>query len=157
MDISEVARRAGLPSSTVRFYANKGLITAINAAGERRRFTPEVLDQLALIALGRAGGLSLDEIAAMLPADGAPRVDRRRLLEKADEIDAMVKRLKAMSQGLRHAAQCPAPRHMQCPKFRLLLNAAAAGKLKPPAAAPAQAIQRLSAGPDRPASGAHGD
>jgi DNA-binding transcriptional MerR regulator len=157
MDISEVSRRAGLPSSTVRFYANKGLITAIGAAGERRRFTPGVLDQLALIALGRAGGLSLDEIAAMLPADGAPRVDRRRLLEKADEIDATVKRLKAMSQGLRHAAQCPAPSHMQCPKFRQLLKAAAAGRLKPPTAEPAQAIQRFSAGPDSPASGARGD
>ena len=70
MDISDVARRTGLPASTLRFYEKKGLITAVSQAGERRRFAPDVLDQLALIALGQAGGLSLDEISAMLPVDG---------------------------------------------------------------------------------------
>lgn len=129
MDISEVAQRTGLPSSTVRFYEKKGLITAISAAGERRRFAPDVLDQLALIALGQAGGLSLDEIQAMLPADAAPQVDRQVLLAKAEQIDATVKRLRAMSKGLRHAAECPAASHAQCPTFQRLLKAAA-GRLK---------------------------
>ncbi|MDR0214111.1 MAG: helix-turn-helix domain-containing protein [Comamonas sp.] len=131
MDISEVSRCTGLPSSTVRFYAKKGLISAISAAGERRRFQPEVLDQLALIALGQAGGLSLDEIAAMLTPGGTPRVDRLLLRKKADEIDATVRHLQAMSQGLRHAAECSAPSHMQCPKFQRLIKAAATGRLKP--------------------------
>ncbi|WP_425274715.1 MerR family DNA-binding transcriptional regulator [Pseudomonas allii] len=45
MDISEVARRTGLPSSTVRFYEKVGLITATSAPGERRHFRPAVLDQ----------------------------------------------------------------------------------------------------------------
>ena len=39
----------------------------------------------------------------------------------------MVKRLKAMSEGLRHAAVCPAPSHVACPSFQRLLKAAAAG------------------------------
>jgi len=129
MDISEVARRTGLPASTLRFYENKGLIKAVSAAGERRRFAPGVLDQLALIALGQAGGLSLDEIQAMLSPDGALRVDRQLLLDKADSIDAAIKRLRAMSQGLRHAAVCPAANHAQCPTFQRLLKAAA-GRLK---------------------------
>ena len=47
MDISEVARRTGLASSTVRFYEKTGLIKATSSAGERRRFAPDVLDQLA--------------------------------------------------------------------------------------------------------------
>ena len=129
MDISEVARRTGLPASTLRFYESKGLIKAVSAAGERRRFAPGVLDQLALIALGQAGGLSLDEIQAMLSAAGALRVDRNLLLAKADSIDATVKRLRAMSQGLRHAAECPAANHAQCPTFQRLLKAAA-GRVK---------------------------
>ncbi len=129
MDISEVARRTGLPSSTVRFYEKTGLITATSCAGERRHFRPEVLDQLALIALGQAGGLSLEEIRTMLPAKGLLQIDRQVLLDKADSIDATVKRLKAMSQGLRHAAECPAPDHAQCPNFQRLLKVAA-GKLK---------------------------
>lgn len=129
MDISEVARRTGLPASTLRFYESKGLIKAVSAAGERRRFAPGVLDQLALIALGQAGGLSLDEIQAMLSLEGALRVDRKLLLAKADSIDATVKRLRAMSQGLRHAAECPAANHAQCPTFQRLLKAAA-GRVK---------------------------
>lgn len=129
MDISEVARRTGLPASTLRFYESKGLIKAVSAAGECRRFAPGVLDQLALIALGQAGGLSLDEIQAMLSPEGAWRVDRKLLLAKADSIDATVKRLRAMSQGLRHAAECPAANHAQCPTFQRLLKAAA-GRVK---------------------------
>ncbi|HAK92326.1 MAG TPA: MerR family transcriptional regulator, partial [Massilia timonae] len=69
----------------------------------------EVLDRLALIALGQAAGLSLDEIQAMFGAGAQPEIDRRMLAAKADEIDALVLRLTAMSKGLRHAAACPAP------------------------------------------------
>lgn len=130
MDIAEVARRTGLPSSTLRFYENKGLIVASRAAGGRRHFAADVLDQLGLIALGQAGGLSLDEIQTMLSPQGATRVDRAGLLAKADEIDATVKRLRAMSKGLRHAAACPAVSHAECPTFQRLLKVAAAGRLK---------------------------
>ncbi len=130
MDISEVARRTGVPASALRFYEKKGLISAISPVGERRRFAPDVLDQLALIALGQAGGLSLDEIRAMLSPAGAPQVDRSVLAAKADEIGATIKRLKAMSQGLRHAAECPSPSHEQCPTFQRLMKLAAATRLK---------------------------
>jgi DNA-binding transcriptional MerR regulator len=130
MDISEVARRTGVPASTLRFYEKKGLISATRSSGKRRHFAPDVLDQLGLIALGQAGGLSLDEIGAMLSPSGAPRVDRNLLVAKADEIDATIKRLRAMSQGLRHAAECPAPSHAQCATFQRLVKVAAAARLK---------------------------
>lgn len=146
MDISEVARRTGLPSSTVRFYEKRGLIKATSSAGERRRFAPDVLDQLALIALGQAGGLSLDEIGAMLPAEGALQVDRKVLLAKADSIDATIKRLRAMSQGLRHAAECPAPSHAECPTFQRMLKAAT-GKLKHNRATTVSVVKSRSATP----------
>lgn len=97
--------------------------------GERRRFAPGVLDQLALIALGQSAGFSLDEIRSMFLPGGEPHIDRQLLSAKADELDAMVKRLKAMSNGLRHAAACPAESHAQCPSFQRLLKAAADGAL----------------------------
>lgn len=130
MDIAEVAKRAGVPASTLRYYEEKGLIASIGRQGLRRRFAPEVLDQLALIALGRAAGFSLDDIGSMFSADGQPAIDRRMLAAKADEIDGMIKRLKAMSKGLRHAAVCPAPSHGECPTFQRLLRAAASGALE---------------------------
>lgn len=130
MDISEVARRTGVPASTLRYYEKKGLISATRGSGERRHFASDVLGQLGLIALGQAGGLSLDEIGAMLSPAGLPQVDRHLLMAKADEIDATIKRLRAMSEGLRHAAQCPAPSHAQCPTFQRLVKVAAAARLK---------------------------
>lgn len=130
MDIAEVARRTGIPAHTLRFYESKGLISSVAPRGARRQFGPAVLDQLALIALGQAGGLSLEEIGAMLSPRGEPMVDRQVLANKADEIDATIEQLKAISRGLRHAAACPAPSHAQCPTFQRLLKAAAAGALK---------------------------
>lgn len=130
MDISEVARRSGVPASALRYYERKGLIASLEREGARRQFAPAVLDQLALVALGQAAGFSLDEIRTMFTPQGEPSIDRSMLSAKADELDRMVKRLKAMSDGLRHAAACPAPSHAQCPSFQKLLKAAAAGALE---------------------------
>jgi DNA-binding transcriptional MerR regulator len=132
LDIAEVARRSGTPASALRFYEQKGLIRSIGRRGLRRMFDPQVLEQLALIALGRAGGFSLDEIAAMFGPDGRPRIGRDRLAAKADELDRLIRRLSAMRDGLRHAAACRAPSHMQCPQFARMLRLASAGRLRPP-------------------------
>jgi DNA-binding transcriptional MerR regulator len=125
MDIAEVARRSGLPASTLRFYEEKGLIASVGRDGLRRRFAPGVLDQLALVALGRASGFSLDEIASMFRPDGRVSINRKTLAAKADDIDHTIKRLAAMSRGLRHAAECPARTHFECPTFQRLLRVAA--------------------------------
>ena len=132
LDISEVAKRSGVPASTLRYYEEKGLIASIGRRGLRRLFDPGVLEQLALIALGRAAGFSLEEIAIMFSPDGQPRIDRRMLAAKADELDVTIRKLSAMRNGLRHAAVCPAPSHMECPTFRRLLRAAASGAIKAP-------------------------
>jgi DNA-binding transcriptional MerR regulator len=129
MDIADVAKRAGVPASTLRFYEKRGLIASLGPQGARRQFAPGVLDQLALIALGQAAGLSLDEIRSMLSPEGGPNIDRKVLAAKAEEIDATARQLRAVSRGLRHAAACPAPSHAQCPTFQRLLKAAAAGAL----------------------------
>src|SRR3954449_7932102 len=129
LDIAEVAQRSGVPASTLRFYEEKGLIVSVGRRGLRRVFGPGVLERLALIALGRATGFSLDEIARMFAPDGRPRIDRQALAAKADEIERTIEKLGAMRNGLRHAGACRAPSHMECPTFRRLLRAAAAGAL----------------------------
>lgn len=136
LDTAEVARRSGVPASTLRFYEEKGLIASIGRRGLRRLFDPQVLERLALVALGRAAGFSLDEIGEMFAADGRPRIDRARLVAKADELDVTIRRLKLMRDGLRHAADCPAPSHAECPHFRRIVRLAGQG--------------RFEAGPRRP-------
>ncbi|RKG62518.1 MerR family transcriptional regulator [Corallococcus sp. AB011P] len=127
LDITEVARRSGVPASTLRFYEERGLIASIGRRGLRRLFGPEVLERLALIAMGRAAGFSLDEIALMFAPDGRPRIDRKMLAAQAEKLDKTIRELSAMRDGLRHAASCPAPSHMECPTFRRLLRGAASG------------------------------
>lgn len=129
LDIAEVARRSGVSAATLRFYEEKGLIASTGRRGLRRLFDPRVLERLALIALGRAAGFSLDEIARMFAPDGRPRIDRPMLSAKAEELDRTIRQLSAMRDGLRHAAACRAPSHMECPTFRRLLGAAAVGAI----------------------------
>jgi DNA-binding transcriptional MerR regulator len=128
LDIAEVAQRAGVPASTLRFYEEKGLIASVGRRGLRRQYDPGVLERLALIAMGRTAGFSLDEIAHMLAPDGRPRIDREMLAAKADELDRKIRELAVLRDSLRHAAACPAPSHMDCPTFRHLLKAAVSRK-----------------------------
>ena len=124
LDIAAVARRTGLAASTLRFYEEKGLIRAIGRSGLRRVFDAKVLDRLALIALGRAAGFTLDEIAPMLGSGPAPRIERAVLARRADALDLELERLRAVRDGLRHASACPAPSHLECPTFRRLMDRA---------------------------------
>ena len=128
MDIAAVARQTGVPASTLRFYEEKGLIASIGRRGLRRLFDAGVLERLALISMGQSAGLSLDDIAPMLASGGRLRVDRALLAARAEELDTAIRRMIAMRNGLRHAARCPAPSHMECPTFRRLLRAAATKK-----------------------------
>lgn len=124
MDIAEVARRSGLPASTLRYYEQRKLIQSTGRQGLRRVFAASVLERLALITLGRSAGLSLDEIGQMFNAEHQLQIDRQLLNQKADELDRRIRQLTAMRDGLRHAAACPAPSHLQCPTFQRLLGLA---------------------------------
>jgi len=129
MDINEVARTSGVPASALRYYEERGLIASVGRRGLRRTFEPRVLERLALIALGRAAGFSLEEIARMFAPDGRAQIDRQLLAGKAEELDRTIRKLSAMRDGLRHAAVCPARSHMECPTFRRLVGLAAAGAI----------------------------
>ncbi|ARU56462.1 MerR family transcriptional regulator [Oleiphilus messinensis] len=123
MDIGEVSKRTNLPASTLRYYEEKGLIASNGRNGLKRTYKSSVIQKLALITLGRNAGLSLDEIKDMLLPDGL-KIDRAVLLNKADELDSRIAALTAMRDGLRHAAACQAPQHLECPKFLRILNIA---------------------------------
>ena len=78
MDIGEVATRAGVQPSTLRYYEEIGLIRSEGRHGLRRQFDSDVLLRLSLIALGRTAGFSLTEIAAILRPNGRLELPRER-------------------------------------------------------------------------------
>lgn len=136
LDIAEVARRSGLPPSTLRFYEEKGLIASVGRHGLRRLFGPDVLERLALVTLGRSAGFALDELAGLFKSGDKPRIDRQQLAARADELDRTIRQLAAVREGLRHAATCPAPSHLECPRFQRLLRVATANQVRRPSKAP---------------------
>ncbi|MFF8538130.1 helix-turn-helix domain-containing protein [Streptomyces sp. NPDC015532] len=143
LDIAEVARRAGVPASTLRYYEERGLIAPTGRRGLRRQYDPAVLERLALIALGRSAGFSLDEIGRMFASDGRPRIDPRTLLDRADELDRTIRELGVLRDSLRHTAACPAPSHLECPTFRRIIGAVMSGAVAVPA-------RRTPGAPSRP-------
>ncbi len=128
IDIGDVARATGLTVATLRYYEKRGLIESVDRVGLRRQFDNSVLERLALIALGRRAGFSLDEITTVFLVNGGTAIDRDRLRSKANEIDATIAELSAVRDNLRHAADCPETNHLACPSFKRLLASASPGR-----------------------------
>jgi MerR family transcriptional regulator, redox-sensitive transcriptional activator SoxR len=66
LTVRELAERAGLETSTIRYYDELGLITSTRTTGGQRRFARDMLRRLAVIRAGQRVALSLDEIQATL-------------------------------------------------------------------------------------------
>ncbi len=124
LDIGALAARTGLPPSALRYYEEIGLITPEGRHGLRRQYGPEALTRLSLVALGKAAGFSLADIAGMIGRDDRPDLPRDELRARAQGLDRQIRDLTALRDTLRHVADCPAPHHMDCPTFRRLLRLA---------------------------------
>lgn len=62
LSVGEVARRAGVPVSTIHFYESKGLIASVRSAGNQRRFAAVVLRYIAIIKVAQRTGIALEDI-----------------------------------------------------------------------------------------------
>ena len=80
--------------------AELSLVNSRAAASQMVRVRSQLLDRLALIALGRAAGFSLDEIARMFASDCRPRIVRAMLAAKAVDLYAKILKLTAMREVL---------------------------------------------------------
>jgi DNA-binding transcriptional MerR regulator len=124
VDIGLLSKTSGVPTSTLRYYEELGLIRPVARKGLRRQYGEDTSLQLALISLGKAAGFSLEEISGMFDKNQHPDLPRPTLQQRADELDRQARRLATLSNLLRHVAECPAPSHMACPRFRKLLRVA---------------------------------
>lgn len=111
LKIAEVSRRSGVASSALRFYEERGLITAERAGSGHRRYHRSVLRRIAFIVFAQRVGLTLDEIGrelAMLPPDRAPsRRDWSRLTSQwTSRIDQRIAELERLKSGLTECIGC---------------------------------------------------
>jgi MerR family redox-sensitive transcriptional activator SoxR len=111
LTISETARRSGVASSALRYYEERGLISAEREGPGHRRYPRPVLRRIAFIVFAQKVGLSLDEIAAelaKLPPNGAPgRRDWSRLSATwRGRIDERIAELERLKAGLTECIGC---------------------------------------------------
>src|ERR1700710_940820 len=109
--IGEVAARAGMAPSALRYYEDQGLIAAQRTAGGARRYPRSVLRRLAVIRAARNIGLSLPEIRAALhtlPAGRPPTAtDWARLSQGwRDRLDEQIAALTQLRDGLTSCIGC---------------------------------------------------
>jgi MerR family transcriptional regulator, redox-sensitive transcriptional activator SoxR len=130
LTISEVARRAGVRASTLRYYEQIGILPAPQRVSGQRRYDTTVLHRLAVIQRARDTGFTLKEIRQLFSGFRAdtPASERwRRLSEqKLVELDAMMERVKTMHDLLRRMRNCPCETLDQCGK-RMVERAGAGG------------------------------
>jgi MerR family redox-sensitive transcriptional activator SoxR len=113
LTISETARRSGVAASALRYYEERGLISAAEreGSGHHRRYPRPVLRRIAFIVFAQRVGLSLEEIAAelaKLPPHGVPtRRDWARLSATwSGRIDERIAELERLKAGLTECIGC---------------------------------------------------
>jgi MerR family redox-sensitive transcriptional activator SoxR len=121
LTIGELARRAGRPPSTIRYYESVGVLPEPERLSGRRRYPPEMIRRLAVIDTAQRAGLSLDEITELLGArpDDTAAIERLRTIaeRKLPEVEALIERAAVVRRWLEAASACECPSLDECALF----------------------------------------
>ena len=108
MRIGEVAERAGVKTSLLRYYEDVGLLAPLERVSGQRRYDETVLRRLAVIYVAQRAGMSLDEIRLLLEHGNAPMSDGLRELAttRLPELDALIERAQRVRDWMEAATRC---------------------------------------------------
>lgn len=134
MTIGELAERAGLAASTIRYYEEVGLLPPPARTSGRRVFGEQALDRLLVIAFAKEAGFSLREIRQLFDgfASDTPAGARWQKLATAKlaEVEALAARIDTMKRLLREALRCGCVELDACGKLFRARSATAAARHK---------------------------
>jgi DNA-binding transcriptional MerR regulator len=110
MSIGEVAERAGINASAIRFYEKAGLLPKPVRASGQRRYDIAAVERLAVLEFAKDCGFTLAECRELFNGfrDNAPLSNRMQKLagKKIAELDALGRRVKLMKQLLENSQKC---------------------------------------------------
>jgi MerR family transcriptional regulator, redox-sensitive transcriptional activator SoxR len=110
LTIGQVARRAGIRTSAIRYYERVGLLPEPERLSGQRRYTEETVRRLGVIDVAKRAGFSLTDAGALLATadDGAPAHEQIRQLaqRKLPEVEALIQQAEAMKAWLTIASGC---------------------------------------------------
>jgi MerR family redox-sensitive transcriptional activator SoxR len=110
LSIGQVAKRAGLNTSHIRFYESVGVLPEPERVSGQRRYSEDVLHRLSIIDVAQRAGLTLEEIAPLTgpgnrSADASAHI-RALADEKLPHIEALITRAQAVKRWLEVAQHC---------------------------------------------------
>jgi MerR family redox-sensitive transcriptional activator SoxR len=110
LSIGEVAERAGVSVSAIRYYERNGLLPEAERVGGQRRFAASTVRRLMVIAVAKRAGFSLAAAKALLVSidKGAPAHEQLRALatQRLTEIDTEIERAQARRDWMAAASAC---------------------------------------------------
>ena len=123
MKIGEVARKAGIRTSAIRFYEKAGVLPPAARQNGQRHFAPDAELQLAVIEFARKAGFTIAEIKLLFHGfrKSAPASARWRQLarKKYREMDLLITRLKSMQKLLKKSMRCHCTKLDDCGRILL--------------------------------------
>lgn len=121
LTIGEVARRAGVATSVLRYYERIGLLPPPVRVGGQRRYDADVLGKLGFIGVAQNAGFKLREIKELLDGrDGSGDLGpsmRSLSTQKLDEVEALLERTQVMKSWLEKAKDCGCTSPDECALF----------------------------------------
>jgi MerR family transcriptional regulator, redox-sensitive transcriptional activator SoxR len=121
LTIGEIARRAGVAASAVRYYESIGLLPEPVREGGQRRYDESVLGKLGFIGVAKQAGFSLPEIKEMMEGidvgNGMGDSVRSLSSRKLDEVEALLERTRAVKGWLEVAKECGCLTPSECALF----------------------------------------
>ena len=116
--IGEIARRAGIAASAIRYYEQIGLLPPAKRVNGKRRYDLSILQRIRMIRLAKQAGLTIDEIQSLLhdfPED-APPASRWTTLAAAKiaELNERMAQIQQMKAFLEKTLTCQCPTLDDC-------------------------------------------
>ena len=129
LTIGELARRAGVATSALRYYEEIGLLPVPVRISGQRRYPESVVALVGIILLLRDVGFSLAEQKAFMASRALALDDWRRLARcKLAELDEQIAKAQTAREAIEHALRCPHDDILECPNFASVVAARLAGR-----------------------------
>ncbi len=129
LTIGELARRAGIAPSALRYYEELGLLPTPARISGQRRYPESAVGLVGIILLLRDVGFSLAEQKALMAARAAAPNEWGRLARrKLAQLDEQIAKAQTAREAIEHALCCPHEDIPQCPNFGSLITARLAGQ-----------------------------
>jgi DNA-binding transcriptional MerR regulator len=117
LTIGELARRAGVTASALRYYEELGLLPPAARISGQRRYPESAARLVGTILLYSDAGFTLAEQKVLMASRSGTRAWEQLAQRKIAELDEQIARAQAAREAISHGLRCPHEDITRCPNF----------------------------------------